>query len=238
MAEVAAEAVTSVPRIESYAYPVMLERASMADKARAAHPMVDGNPTRKRRSKRSSRPPCASAGTPRACAGTPSVPTTAAGWVVVHWHAGRSDNHATWEVHTGPRTTTLRAADDAARELLDPSPRPLRTIAEPTAGAALADSSAFDAPSVSRCDRPSPAPAVPVRWARPPVMSAHPRRAGTPPGPVARPIRLRLRARPGRRRPWPPRRRRPGRSFRRLPPPPCRRPRTANRNQPPAGPRR
>ena len=37
VAAVASEAVTSVSRIESYAYPVMLERASMADKAQP-HP--------------------------------------------------------------------------------------------------------------------------------------------------------------------------------------------------------
>ncbi len=144
MAEVAAEAVTSVSRIESYAYPVMLERASMADKARAAHPMVDGNPTRKTLEE-------IVTATLRQRGHAEGMRWDAfrpddGGWlVVVHWHAGRSDNHATWEVHTGPRTTTLRAADDAARELLDPSPRPLRTIAEPAAGAALADSSAFDA---------------------------------------------------------------------------------------------
>lgn len=143
MAEVAAEAVTSVSRIESYAYPVMLERASMADKARAAHPMVDGNPTRKTLED-------IVTATLRQRGHAEGMRWDAfrpddGGWlVVVHWHAGRSDNHATWEVHTGPRTTTLRAADDAARELLDPSPRPLRTIAEPAAGANPADSSAFD----------------------------------------------------------------------------------------------
>ncbi len=130
VAEVAAEAVTSVSRIESYAYPVMLERRSMADKARAAHPMVDGNPTRKTLEELVS-------ATLRQRGHADGMRWDAyrpddAGWVVaVHWQAGRSDNHATWEIHTGTRTNTLRARDEAARELLDPSPRPLRTIAEP-----------------------------------------------------------------------------------------------------------
>ncbi|HEY7812383.1 MAG TPA: septation protein SepH [Nakamurella sp.] len=144
VAEVATEAVTSVSRIESYAYPVMLERASMADKARAAHPMVDGNPTRKTLEELVT-------ATLRQRGHADGMRWDAyrpddAGWlVVVHWHAGRSDNHATWEIHTGSRTTTLRALDDAARELLDPSPRPLRTIAEPTTESAPAEATtAFD----------------------------------------------------------------------------------------------
>ena len=144
VAEVAAEAVTSVSRIESYAYPVMLERASMADKARNAHPMVDGNPTRKTLEELVT-------ATLRQRGHADGMRWDAyreddAGWVVaVHWHAGRSDNHATWEIHSGTRTNTLRARDDAASELLDPSPRPLRTIAEPTGERPVADSAtAFD----------------------------------------------------------------------------------------------
>lgn len=131
VAVVAAEAVTSVSRIESYAYPVMLERASMADKARAAHPMIDGNPTRKTLEELVT-------ATLRQRGQADSIRWDAykpqdASWVVaVHWQAGRSDNQATWEIHTGNRTTTLRSLDDAARELLDPAPRPLRTIAEAT----------------------------------------------------------------------------------------------------------
>jgi hypothetical protein len=144
VAEVAAEAVTSVSRIESYAYPVMLERQSMADKARAAHPMVDGNPTRKTLEElvTATLRQRGHANGMRWDAYRPDD----AGWIVaVHWHAGRSDNHATWDVHAGPRTNTLRARDDAARELLDPSPRPLRTIAEPVSEAMPAEAgTAFD----------------------------------------------------------------------------------------------
>jgi len=144
VAEVAAEAVTSVSRIESYAYPVMLERQSMADKARVAHPIVDGNPTRQTLEELVT-------ATLRQRGHADGMRWDAyrpddSGWLVaMHWHAGRSDNHATWEIHTGARTTTLRARDDAARELLDPSPRPLRTIAEaPTEPAPAEAASTFD----------------------------------------------------------------------------------------------
>lgn len=215
VAAVAAEAVTSVSRIESYAYPVMLERASMADKARAAHPMVDGNPTRKTLEElvTSTLRQRGQADSLRWDAYKPHD----AGWVVaVHWQAGRSDNMATWEIHTGTRTNTLRACDDAARELLDPAPRPLRTIAEATAEPAPAPAEAqspsfgpaeFDQPSVpadmsrhpagSRrtVDPPSPAPAAPQPAAQPAAApstvaqpAAVPTAAAAPATPDPRPV--------------------------------------------------
>lgn len=167
VAVVAAEAVTSVARIESYAYPVMLERASMADKARGAHPMVDGNPTRKTLEELVT-------ATLRQRGQADSIRWDAykphdGGWVVaVHWQAGRSDNQATWEIHTGTRTNTLRSLDDAARELLDPAPRPLRTIAEADA-APPAAGPADEAPLFGQPEFEPPAAA--------PQMSRHP--AGT-----------------------------------------------------------
>ena len=92
IAEVAIAASTSVSRIERYAYPVLLERSTMAEKARLAHPTIDGNPTRKTLEE--------------------LVMATLAergqdtgvrwdahrgddGWVVtLRWHAGRSENQA------------------------------------------------------------------------------------------------------------------------------------------------
>jgi hypothetical protein len=127
IAQVATADNTSAGRIERYAYPVLLERSTTAEKARLAHPMVDGNPTRKNLEE--------------------LVLATLAdrgqdgnvqwdayrdddGWVVVvRWQAGRSENSAHWQIHAGQRTTTLHPKDDAARELMDPSRRPLRTIA-------------------------------------------------------------------------------------------------------------
>ena len=167
VAVVAAEAVTSVARIESYAYPVLLERASMADKARGAHPMVDGNPTRKTLEELVT-------ATLRQRGQADSIRWDAykphdGGWVVaVHWQAGRSDNQATWEIHTGTRTNTLRSLDDAARELLDPAPRPLRTIDEADA-APPAAGPADEAPLFGQPEFEPPAAA--------PQMSRHP--AGT-----------------------------------------------------------
>jgi hypothetical protein len=126
IAEVAIAASTSVSRIERYAYPVLLERSTMAEKARLAHPTIDGNPTRKTLEE--------------------LVMSTLAergqdtgvrwdayrdddGWVVtLRWQAGRSENQAFWEIHSAPRSTTLHPKDDVARDLIDPAPRSLRTL--------------------------------------------------------------------------------------------------------------
>ncbi len=126
IAEVAIAASTSVSRIERYAYPVLLERSTMAEKARLAHPTIDGNPTRKTLEE--------------------LVLATLAergqdtgvrwdayrdddGWVVaLRWQAGRSENQALWEIHSAPRSTTLHPKDDVARDLIDPAPHPLRTL--------------------------------------------------------------------------------------------------------------
>lgn len=181
VAAVAAEAVTSVSRIESYAYPVMLERASMADKARGAHPMVDGNPTRKTLEELVT-------ATLRQRGQADSIRWDAykphdGAWVVaVHWQAGRSDNLATWEIHTGTRTNTLRSLDDAARELLDPAPRPLRTIAEATTATSTVAAPVQEAPMFGQPEFEPPAAA--------PEMSRHPagsRRAEVAPPPAAAP---------------------------------------------------
>lgn len=131
IAQVATAANTSVGRIERYAYPVLLERSTTAEKARLAHPLIDGNPTRKNLEE--------------------LVLATLADrgqdgavhwdawrdddrWVVaVRWQAGRSENSAHWEIHSAGRSTTLHPKDDAARELMDPTRRPLRTITAPPA---------------------------------------------------------------------------------------------------------
>ena len=131
IAEVAAAANTSIARIERYAYPVLLERSTMAEKARQSFPMIDGNPAR-----RSLEELAIGTLTDRGQAGQVSWDAyrDTDGWVVVlRWQAGRSENAAVWDIHPGPRNPTLRARDDAARDLIDPSPRALRTIEEPPA---------------------------------------------------------------------------------------------------------
>ncbi|MGS0685353.1 septation protein SepH [Nakamurella sp. GG22] len=128
IAEVAAAANTSIGRIERYAYPVMLERSTMAEKARGSFPMIDGNPARKTLEELVM--------STLGARGQDSAVTwdayrDADGWVVaVRWQAGRSENSAVWDIHAGPRTPTLRARDDAARDLIEPENRPLRTIPE------------------------------------------------------------------------------------------------------------
>ena len=129
IAQVATAANTSVGRIERYAYPVLLERSTTAEKARLSHPIVDGNPTRKNLEE-------LVLATLAERGQDASVRWDAYrdddGWVVaLHWQAGRSENSAHWEIHSGSRTTTLHPKDDAARELMDPARRPLRTIADP-----------------------------------------------------------------------------------------------------------
>jgi hypothetical protein len=131
IAEVAAAANTSIGRIERYAYPVLLERSTMAEKARRSFPMIDGNPAR-----RTLEELAVGTLTDRGQAGQMQWDAyrDTDGWVVVlRWQAGRSENVAVWDIHAGARTPTLRARDDAARDLIDPSPRALRTIDEPPA---------------------------------------------------------------------------------------------------------
>lgn len=133
IAQVATAANTSVGRIERYAYPVLLERSTTAERARLAHPIVDGNPTRKNLEELVM--------ATLADRGQDGAVTWDAyrdddSWVVaVRWQAGRSENSAQWEIHAAQRTTTLHPKDDAARELMDPSRRPLRTIASSRADA-------------------------------------------------------------------------------------------------------
>jgi len=136
IAEVAHAASTSAGRIERYAYPVLLERSTMAEKARLAHPMVDGNPTRKTLEEL-----VLSTLTQRGQ--NTGVVWDAYkdddGWVIaVRWHAGRSENQAHWDIHPAPRSNTVRARDDAARDLVEPSHHPLRTIAPSTAAPSTA----------------------------------------------------------------------------------------------------
>jgi hypothetical protein len=131
VAQVAAAASTSISRIERYAYPILLERSTMAEKARLSHPMMDGNPTRKTLEE-------LVLGTLAERGHHSGVQWDAyrddtGSWVVVlTWQVGRSENHAHWEIRTGPRTNTLKPRDDAARDLINPAPRPLHTITEPS----------------------------------------------------------------------------------------------------------
>ena len=126
--DVATAASTRVDRIERYAYPVLLERSTMAERARQAHPVVDGNPTKKTLEELVT----AALAERGQCTGLWwDAYKDDDGWVLVlRWQAGRSENRAHWAIQPGPRTNTLRPKDDAARGILDPTPRTLREIHE------------------------------------------------------------------------------------------------------------
>jgi hypothetical protein len=177
IAEVATAAGTTVGRIERYAYPVLLERSTTAEKARRSHPMIDGNPT-----KRSLDELVMATLSERGQAGNVEWDAYRDddGWVVsVRWQAGRSQNRALWEVHSGARTNTVRAKDEAARDLIDPAPRPLRTIADrSTADATRHLSETAQSPTGPASEA---APEVPARTGEslnnhvvPPAASRHP----------------------------------------------------------------
>ncbi|MET0862752.1 MAG: septation protein SepH [Nakamurella sp.] len=177
IAEVALAASTSVGRIERYAYPVLLERSTMAEKARQSHPMVDGNPTRKTLEE-------LVLSTLSQRGQNTGVVWDAYkdddGWVIaVRWHAGRSENQAHWDIHPAPRTNTVRARDDAARDLVEPSHHPLRTIAPSTAEASMADVARriTEAAQVAAVVEPELAQDFVPRAEQPETPSRHP--AGT-----------------------------------------------------------
>ena len=126
--DVATAASTRVDRIERYAYPVLLERSTMAERARQAHPVIDGNPTKKTLDELVT----AALAERGQCAGLRwDAYKDDDGWVLIlRWQAGRSENRAHWAIQPGPRANTLRPKDEAAREILDPTPRTLREIHE------------------------------------------------------------------------------------------------------------
>ena len=124
--QIAALAGTSLSRVERFAYPVLLERASVVEKALKARPAIDG-----------------------ITAGASVAETVAAtlaarghdgsmawdaykdddGWILaLTWTAGRSENKAHWLFHPGPDGGTLSARDEAAAEIVDPALRILRPL--------------------------------------------------------------------------------------------------------------
>ncbi|GAB3283177.1 septation protein SepH [Parasphingorhabdus pacifica] len=127
--DVAAAAGLPEQRIERYAYPVLLERAQIAEMAQRAHPVREDGPD------------VQTLGEVVAhtfgMRGHDYTETTWDAWrgddnkwvVRLGWQAGRSENRAHWAFHPGAHGGTVAALDEHAVELLDPSPnRPLRTV--------------------------------------------------------------------------------------------------------------
>lgn len=129
VAEVAALAGTSTAKVERYAYPVLMERTTMTQRASQAQFTAEHDPTPAR---------------PRTVRETVSDILRARGhggsvqwdaykeqrdWVLtVSWKAGRSDNRATFTFHPGPGVGTVIPRNDSARDLLAREPQPLRTV--------------------------------------------------------------------------------------------------------------
>lgn len=133
--QVAAAAGCAPERIEGYAYPVLLERSSVTVKARAARPVIAGTAA-KRSVEEIVADTLAERGQGQAV-GWDAFREQGTWVLMLRWRAGRSENCAHWAYHPGADGGTLTPRDDAAAEIVDPAPRPLRTIrseVDPAAG--------------------------------------------------------------------------------------------------------
>lgn len=116
-------------RVERYAYPVLLERAQIAEMAQRAHPIREDGPDVQALAE-----VVAHTFGMRGFDYSESTWDSWRGddnkWVVrLHWTAGRSDNSAHWVFHPGAHGGTVAPLDEHAADLLDPSPtRALRTV--------------------------------------------------------------------------------------------------------------
>lgn len=132
--QVAAASGLPEQRVERYAYPVLLERAQIAERAQRAHPVREDGPD------------VQTLGEVVAhtfgMRGHDYTETNWDAWrgedgkwvIQLRWTAGRSENTAYWVFHPGPQGGTVASMDDHAADLLDPSPnRPLRTVRPVTA---------------------------------------------------------------------------------------------------------
>jgi len=141
--EVASVAGTTTVRVERFAYPVLLERASVVEKAKMARPAIDGITA--------GTSVAETVGTTLAARGHDADISWDAfkddeGWVLrLCWTAGRSENRAHWLFHPGPGGGTLSARDEAAAEIVDPALRilrPLRPVRQDAVTAVLLEPSA------------------------------------------------------------------------------------------------
>lgn len=164
--QVAAAAGCTVDRIEGFAYPVLLERATIAEKARAARPLHG-----------------AMIGTAAAASSARSLEDIALqtltdrgqrhevawdafkderGWTVtLTWVAGHTENRAEWAFSAQPVGGTVTARNAAAADLLEPSRAPLRTVER--LGGDQHDASEAAIPARPEPARPEPARLEPAR---------------------------------------------------------------------------
>lgn len=184
--QVAAAAGCPVARVEPFAYPVLMERAAVAERAGRVRPFAAAA--------------LGSEDADRAEATlTEIVAETLAergqgeglawdayrderGWTVTaSWRAGRSENRAEWSFRPRADGGTVTARNEAAADLVDPGPRALRTVeGAPAAGSTgAADSGAGGGTDRASDPTPLPIPSVDTGTDGP-APRAKPRRGHRP----------------------------------------------------------
>jgi hypothetical protein len=180
--ELALESGTSVHRIERFAHPVLLERATVAEKAKLARPTIDG--ITGAATVESTVLATLSA---RGHDGDETTPTWDAhkddeSWVLtLTWQVGHSSNRASWTYHPGPAGGTLTARDEAAAEMVDPALRVLRPLRDLSAAASAPVVRAVLDPTLPTVPAPGlPVAATPVQERPAPERSIEPDQARSP----------------------------------------------------------
>ncbi|WP_328301760.1 septation protein SepH [Actinomycetospora sp. NBC_00405] len=123
--DVAAAGGVSAAHVERFAYPVLLERARVAEIARRAHPLLPGDAARtdERTLGEIVAATFAARGQDLDDGRWDASKAEGASWIVtLSWQAGRSDNVARWAFKPGAAGGTVDPRDDPARELLGQEP--------------------------------------------------------------------------------------------------------------------
>ena len=131
--EVARDAGVPLSRIEGFAIPVLLERSSAADLARAAHPVLSDGPSLDTLSDKVDAA-LDHRGVDPDLVRWDAWRDRSGGWVVaISWPAGLSDDaRATWSFEPDSHGGSARALDEEAERILDPSrATALRTVSSP-----------------------------------------------------------------------------------------------------------
>jgi hypothetical protein len=172
--QVAAAAGCPVERIEGFAYPVLLERATVAEKARAARPLKGSSDTLEEI--------VTATLVDRGQQG--GIEWDAfkdeRGWVVaLTWQAGRSENRAEWAYAARPGGGSVTALGAEAADLLEPGRAQLRPVDHRHDDAPRSESQQQEAVE-SRDEAPRPGGTAPDRPADPPTAARSPRRGHRP----------------------------------------------------------
>lgn len=128
--QLAAAAGVEVSRVQRFAHPVLLERSRAAELATAAHPVLADGPAVLTLLEVITTALVARGLNPDSSSWDAWRNEDGRWTVQLAWKAGRSDNLAHFRFVPGAHGGTVTAADEAARELIDPNfDRPLRPVA-------------------------------------------------------------------------------------------------------------